>query len=98
MCSLLTSGALLEVGLFVSSPDSAPEDASTSPEFQAASDFRCRLAGGLRCLCQQLLCNPVSGLPVMVPAMATASNAPPAVLAVDPQQTTSIVSEWYEQR
>ena len=44
---LVTTGALLEVGLFVSSLDSEPKDANVSPEFQSASDFRCRLAGDL---------------------------------------------------
>ena len=45
MLVLVTTGALLEVGLFVNSPDSAAKEASISPEYQSASDFRCRLAG-----------------------------------------------------
>ena len=48
----LTIGALLEVGLFITSPVSAGREESTSPDFQAASEFRCRLAGdtGFACI------------------------------------------------
>lgn len=51
----VTTGALLEVGLFVNSPDSADKEPSISPEYQSASDLRCRLAGDISCALGQNL-------------------------------------------